>query len=735
MFDDGATWYYDLGTHGEELVTGDFNGDGRTDVAELARGGTAGTPAGHVRVALSTGTSFAAATLWDDDFAPGGEVVRVGDANGDGRDDLIAFARNALGWDARGEVYVALSTGTGFGPETEWHDYFCIGDETPVVGDFNGDGRDDIATLVGDTKDPPGINDVYVALSTGASFGESEQWHDWFGTNGELVRVGDFDGDGRDDMAAFVRSSRPGGQEGDVWVTRSTGTSFSATSLWNAYLCIDGELPEVGDFNGDGKADVVTFIHDTKPNDRAAVVNLSTGQSSPPWPCGRRTSAPRTRCRSRRRRRRRACRRPELPGGEWQRGHRRRCQGGRHLGVAWKRHTARILRQRLRHGAVRHPPSVRPVHRHQWCAPRRHDGEGSCHQRAAHALVAADPGQPQRVRRRHDPCSRQGGHRLCGLCDRGQDWVTTSMWRSSPPTRTAAGWWVTSWLRRCASTTSSTPSRRACPCRTGSSAPWCTSPGSSSCSATRRYGWEACRAHPGRRSSGTYDMVHDNWEGTLTLAAAEGDPVEGVGNVGGTYTGTDGVTHAVQGFVRAFNYPLVPSWGPDHQIVFYIDFPDTLTTSDDQRFAGYLFTHGGEGIAGSTLWNGTPFGFYAVKQSAGGAPALASFPVSDPIAKADFTGAWVVEADGWPATLVLEELDDDPGGLLPNLTGTLTFEEGASHAVRGWVRTPSYPLPISVPITPCSSPWTSPTRLLTRATTGGSSSTCSRGNATPSPAP
>lgn len=54
-----------------------------------------------------------------------------------------------------------------FGASGLWHDFFCIGAEVCAVGDFNGDGRDDIATFIRDTKGDTGQGDVYVALSVG----------------------------------------------------------------------------------------------------------------------------------------------------------------------------------------------------------------------------------------------------------------------------------------------------------------------------------------------------------------------------------------------------------------------------------------------------------------------------------------------------------------------------------------------------------------------------------------
>ncbi|RLQ00609.1 FG-GAP-like repeat-containing protein, partial [Micromonospora sp. CV4] len=106
------------------------------------------------------------------------EQPRVGDINGDGRDDIVTFTCNA---DA--DVYAAVSTGTSFaGTTVKWNDFFCLAGEFPYLGDANGDGRDDIIVF---TKGA--TNDVHVGLSTGTGFLGATKWHDYFGLNGEAT--------------------------------------------------------------------------------------------------------------------------------------------------------------------------------------------------------------------------------------------------------------------------------------------------------------------------------------------------------------------------------------------------------------------------------------------------------------------------------------------------------------------------------------------------------------------
>jgi hypothetical protein len=255
----GWRWHDFFGIGNEVPLTGDFNGDNRDDVATFTRGA-----AGDVYVATSTGSAFTGTSVkWHDHFAIGVETPLVGDFNGDGRDDIVTFTRGDIG-----DVYVALSDGSKFnGDGKKWHEFFSIGNEVPIVGDFNGDGRDDIATFTrGDTAD------VYVALSDGTKFGASSVWHNHFGIGSEVVNAGDFNGDGRDDIVTFTR-----GGAGDVYVALSDGTKFNGDGVkWHEFFGINNEIPEVGDFNGDGKADIATFTRGDAADVYVAVSNGTT---------------------------------------------------------------------------------------------------------------------------------------------------------------------------------------------------------------------------------------------------------------------------------------------------------------------------------------------------------------------------------------------------------------------------------------------------------------------------
>ncbi|MGI5214702.1 FG-GAP repeat domain-containing protein [Plantactinospora sp. CA-290183] len=255
-FSGGAKWHDFFALPGETPLTGDFNGDGMDDIVTFTQG-----TSGDVFVALSSGSGFGAGVKWNDFFSLAGEVPAVGDVNGDGLDDVVTFTRNASA-----DVFVALSTGTGFAGGAKWNDFFALAGEYPGLGDVNGDGKADIVAF---TQGPAA--DVFVGLSSGTGFAGGVKWHDWFATPGESPRIGDFNGDGAADVATFTVNAAA-----DVFVALSDrqGSFVGSTAKWNDFFGLAGEFPYTGDFNGDGMDDAVIFTRNASADVFTA---LSTG--------------------------------------------------------------------------------------------------------------------------------------------------------------------------------------------------------------------------------------------------------------------------------------------------------------------------------------------------------------------------------------------------------------------------------------------------------------------------
>src|SRR4029079_571428 len=121
-----------VGERVSHLTTGDFNKDGKADLAAINNQGD------HLDVLFGTGAgTFGPATVYATDHAP--NSVAVGDFNGDGRPDLaVASFFGGLmilqaGTTGRSTVKGTYSTGS-----------LPIG---CVVADFNGDHRLDVATI------------------------------------------------------------------------------------------------------------------------------------------------------------------------------------------------------------------------------------------------------------------------------------------------------------------------------------------------------------------------------------------------------------------------------------------------------------------------------------------------------------------------------------------------------------------------------------------------------------
>ena len=214
----------------KSVVAKDFNGDGRTDMAAYT--GTAN----KWHVCLSTGSGFQCAYWYSHS---GGATKNVsGDFNGDGRADMAYYTG------ANGIWSMCLSTGSGFSC-SNWASHGG-GYANNLTADFNGDGLDDMAAYTGAN------GNWQVCLSNGAGFNCSYMISHTGGV--AKTKLGDFNGDGLVDMAGFLGT--PGSGVAPWKICLSTGTNFTCSD-WTAHNA--GLLGAVGDYNGDGRTDLAAY--------------------------------------------------------------------------------------------------------------------------------------------------------------------------------------------------------------------------------------------------------------------------------------------------------------------------------------------------------------------------------------------------------------------------------------------------------------------------------------------
>ena len=214
------------------FVVGDFNGDGKPDVAVVSLANSS------VEIFLGNGDgTFTQAVNSPVMLSIYPSFIVAGDFNGDGKLDLVAF-------ESSGDATILLGNGDGtftIGSSINYGSYFEA--TAAAVGDFNGDGKLDLAVtnyyegtvtiLLGNgdgTFTPAGNSPATVAYA-------------------QFIAVGDFNGDGKPDLAVL------GGGSLTILLGNGDGT-FTQASGSPVTVGYENNSIAVGDFNGDGKQDL-----------------------------------------------------------------------------------------------------------------------------------------------------------------------------------------------------------------------------------------------------------------------------------------------------------------------------------------------------------------------------------------------------------------------------------------------------------------------------------------------
>jgi hypothetical protein len=218
------------GTVSTSIAIGDFDGDGRPDlvVANVA-------PSGSVAVLLAgRGHTFRPPHVYAAGQQP--SCVAVGDLNRDGHLDIVTA--NFRG----GDVSVLLGRGDGtFAPATEYP--AGPGASWVAIADLNGDGIPDLAVATAGSTNT-------LALLFGKGDGTfSEPVAIGAGPGVTSVATGDFDADGKLDLVVSNSS-------GTVSVLRGNGDGTFQTPLSSATGLVRPTSVTVADFDSDGKLDI-----------------------------------------------------------------------------------------------------------------------------------------------------------------------------------------------------------------------------------------------------------------------------------------------------------------------------------------------------------------------------------------------------------------------------------------------------------------------------------------------
>ncbi len=239
-----------IATRGGTFLLADVSHDGRADLIRAAEG----PQGGELRVALAMGSDLAPSTGWLASFARPGDVVRAGDVDGDGFADLVRAFKVGDIWN----VHVAYSSGTGIRSQIIWRAGLLAGESTPLIGDVTGDGKADLVLVrFADSPAP-----VEVAWGGPRSFGRPSTWSRAMAVRGDLPLLADVNGDGRKDLVIVSSTPPSGGGAPRITVAFSTGSAFSSRMVWGLAPGSVCRSYDVGDFNQDGREDLVCFQRD-----------------------------------------------------------------------------------------------------------------------------------------------------------------------------------------------------------------------------------------------------------------------------------------------------------------------------------------------------------------------------------------------------------------------------------------------------------------------------------------
>jgi hypothetical protein len=218
--------------------TGDFNGDGRADILWRNDDGTIADWLGTASGGFS-GNGVNSRTAVSNDW----QVAGLADFNGDGRTDILWVNNTSMAdW-----LATATSTGGFVGNGANSSNAIPASCQVAGVGDFNGDDRADILW-----RNVNGLVHDWLGTAVGGFIDNSANAPTNIGASYHVAGIGDFNGDGRADI--LWRDS-----DGTItdWLGQANGGFVSNSAIARQAVDTSLQIVGVGDFNGDGRDDAL----------------------------------------------------------------------------------------------------------------------------------------------------------------------------------------------------------------------------------------------------------------------------------------------------------------------------------------------------------------------------------------------------------------------------------------------------------------------------------------------
>ena len=275
------------GTNPFSVAIGDLDGDGKPDLAVANYGANTVSVIRNTSSSGSIGTGSFAAKV---DFANSGPFsVAIGDLDGDGKPDLAVANVISNNVSVFRNTSTSGSIGTGsFAAQVDFATGTNSGPVSVAIGDLDGDGKPDLTVANNGSY----TISVFRNTSTSGSIGTGSfaaKVDFVTGTDLQSIAMGDFDGDGKPDLAVANGLSNTVSVFRNIATSGSIGTGSFVPKV-DFPTGTDPFSVAMGDLDGDGRPDLavvngssntVSVLRNANTNADLSNLTLSVGTLSP----------------------------------------------------------------------------------------------------------------------------------------------------------------------------------------------------------------------------------------------------------------------------------------------------------------------------------------------------------------------------------------------------------------------------------------------------------------------